>query len=177
MSSRVRKSITTIAVASLVAAGALSAESPSASAAPPGVSTSQSLGLAQVSGADYDALFALGVQVYERVTIRAVPNLYPPGNELVLRRLTTPREGKPGSKRYGFIGQRLPAVFSIPEGGRWVGGRFYRNPGQLGGGLIQPLTPTTLQYPPRTQPLQALYFSTSTIGPLRGAAVVGPYYG
>lgn len=166
-----RMSATALAAAAVLGAGLTGV--PVAAAAPQAPVTR----VADLGDVSYDALFTVGVQVYERVMIRPVENLSPPGNQLVLRRVATPRDGVPGSKRYGFLGQQLPTAFTVPEGGRWAGGTFTPNPGELGSGLLIPLNPRTLERAARPGQLQALYFSTGSIGPLRGAALVGLYYG
>ncbi|ALG83314.1 hypothetical protein ACH46_00820 [Gordonia phthalatica] len=120
---------------SAAAVGLVFGSAPQAAAQPPTPHRVDQLG-----DIVYDQLFTVGVQVYERVETRRqtvyapqpVTNYIP-----VLRRLHSPREGKPGSLRYGFLGSPLPEAFATQ-------GTLGRSSARLGTGHIVTLNPRTL---------------------------------
>lgn len=95
----------------------------------------------QLGDFTYAQLFAVGVQVYERVETRrstvytpAATTLYTP----ILERLHSPRDGRRGTLRYGFIGSQLPAAFATQ-------GTLHRPSPRLGSGRVSKLDPKTLE--------------------------------
>ncbi|MGV9826988.1 hypothetical protein [Gordonia sp. NPDC003429] len=109
-----------VALAALtIAGGAGAAVTPQASAAPSAAATQPGIHrVDQLGDVTYQALFAAGVQVYEFVGFYKQTDAYnPPLYYTVLRKLHNPREGKAGSKRYGFLGfgpgTVLPELFGM----------------------------------------------------------------
>ncbi|MBM7369468.1 hypothetical protein [Gordonia hydrophobica] len=105
---RVGRSVAGLAAAIAVAVAYVGVAAP-ATAAPgiPGVTAHQ------VASAPYSALFTMGVQVYERV--QYIPE---PGSRyrtMIMKRLYRPTDGKRGSARYAFLGDRLPSSFLVAE--------------------------------------------------------------
>ncbi|RPA57694.1 hypothetical protein EF294_17625 [Gordonia oryzae] len=68
----------------------------------------------QIGDLSYQAMFAVGVQVFEYAGV--IEERYNDDSTIyytVLRKLHTPAQGTPGSRRYGFIGAALPATFAM----------------------------------------------------------------
>ncbi|WP_333617919.1 hypothetical protein [Dietzia sp.] len=110
----------------------------------------------------YTQLFAVGVQVYERVELQEKQFdedrvLYTP----ILERLHSPSGGEPGSLRYGFIGSPLPEAFSSP-------GTFDKPSMMLGSGHISSVDPTTHE---------TLQFLGTCVGDPNGGRPIGPLAG
>lgn len=123
---------------------------------------------AQLQDVTFTALFGLGIQVYEEVTVRPIDSDISPGGERVLRRLPSAADGDPSRRHYAFLGAPLPEAFSTSFG--------TVDTGDLRGGLIIALDPVTYQ---RIDPqrFMALYVPVGPLGAVAGAAIAGPYYG
>lgn len=117
----------------------------------------------------YDQLFAVGVQVYERVTVKK-ELVNSPGPTVfylpVLKQLHSPRDGKPGALRYGFIGSPLPEAFTTQP---------IANPSwpRLGTGHITPVDPVTYESPGFSELCVGDMTDGRPIGPLAGGSLAG----
>ena len=168
--SRSRRGVVAALAAATIASGAAVATAPSAHAAPtqPGIHQVDQLG-----DLTYQALFGAGVQVYEyATTVRGTSDstgITPRYYYTVLRKLHNPREGKPGSLRYGFVGlgpgTQLPEVFALYS-------RLHPEPHNLGNFYfrVNPQTLQPLSYDPHPLPCPKLI--SGPIGPLTGGAAI-----
>ena len=146
--------------ATAVAIAALTPFAPGAAAAPapPPI-------VHQVAGAPYSWLFDAGLQVYEQVDYRPSPEPHVPIGTFVMRRLHGPDDGRPGTPRYVYVGQRLPEAFEVS--GEW--GAPHRQ-----SGFLLPLDPTTLKrVDDRNGPRpQMIWLVAGRIGEIAGIGLV-----
>lgn len=118
-----------------------------------------------VASAPYSALFSMGVPVYERVQF-----IREPGSRtrtMILRRLYRPTDGKRGSARFVFLGDRLPTSFLISEDWARTGTPT---------GLVVPMTRKSRGNPP-TPKYQAVTTVTGPVGELRAIGWSHRYMG
>ncbi|QUD82023.1 hypothetical protein J8M97_20095 [Gordonia polyisoprenivorans] len=159
-----RRRVAAALVAMTVAGGTTVALAPAASAAPPTASGIHRVD--ELGDLSYQALFAVGVQVYEYAGVIRENNPYnPPLFYTVLRRLHTPTQGTPGSRRYGFLGAALPETFAMyPSAG---GPAVLAQPGGIFG-----VNPRTLTLTPNSHLSQCLNYPVGPIGPLTGGGAL-----
>ena len=161
---RLRRALgrTVAAAAAVVTVGtSLSVVSAPASAAPaiPGITAHQ------VASAPYGALFSMGAPVYERVQFIKEPG----GSRraMIMRRLYRPTDGKRGSARYVFLGDRLPSSFIIAE---------QRGSHGTPTGLVVPMTRKS-RGTPRTPRYQSVAPLTGPVGEVRAVSWSHRYLG
>ncbi|MGB3303269.1 hypothetical protein [Gordonia sp. (in: high G+C Gram-positive bacteria)] len=118
----------------------------------------------QVASAPYSALFNMGVPVYERVAFIREPGSH--SRTMIMKRLRRASEGKRGSARYVFLGDRLPNSFLVGED-------WSRNGTPQG--LVVPLTRKSKRHRP-TQ-YQAVTTLTGPVGEVRAIAWSHRYLG
>lgn len=140
---------------------ALSVVPAAATAAPalPGASAQQ------VASAPYGALFSMGVPVYERVQFIREPNST--RRAMVMRRLYRPTDGKRGSARYVFLGDRLPTSFIVAE---------QRGSHGTPTGLVVPMTRKS-RGTPKTPRYQSVSPLTGPVGEVRAISWSHRYLG
>ncbi|MGB6244325.1 MULTISPECIES: hypothetical protein [Gordonia] len=119
----------------------------------------------QVASAPYGALFALGAPVYERVMFIKEPDAH--SRTMIMRRLHRPTDGKRGSARYVFLGDRLPESFLVSED-------WSRNGTPQG--LVVPLTRKSRGRPP-TPRYQSVTTISGPVGEIRAIAWSHRYLG
>ncbi|WHU46231.1 hypothetical protein QNM97_19835 [Gordonia sp. L191] len=120
----------------------------------------------QLGDLSYQAMFAVGVQVYEYAgVIEEHSSVNPPTYYTVLRKLHTPAQGTPGSRRYGFVGAALPATFAMyPTLG---------HPSVLAhSSFIFGVNPSRMTILPGTGLSQCLSFTIGPVGPLTGGGAL-----
>lgn len=163
--SRSRRTLAAAVVAACAAVLASLVTAPSASAAPPDPVTAS---MEQIGDATYAMLFHTGLQIYEVAAVRPVENLYPPGNEMVLRRLYSADEGIPGAPRFAFVGTALPEAFVVAHA--------WQQPG-VPSGLLMPADPVTLEEQPAYDNLRMVGYTSGPVGPFAGVGLSMPYLG
>ncbi|MGC4933074.1 hypothetical protein ACLQ3C_05275 [Gordonia sp. DT30] len=145
-----------VALAGSIATGTAS----TASAAPPAPAAVHDV--SQLDDITYSAAFGLGVQIYERT------GMYPqPGGAvaMMLRRVTSPRDGDPRLPKYALVGSPLPREFASYNGADEPDVLY-----QLGY-TIDPRTGKQVSPPP---PRLRLGLAVGRVGPFAGAAAVWP---
>ncbi|WP_182358380.1 hypothetical protein [Tomitella gaofuii] len=113
-------------------------------------------------------LYRSGLQVYEVAAVRAVENISPPADELVLRRVHSAGDGIPGAPRFVFVGTALPEAFVVAEAWEQPGVPY---------GVIVPADPVTLARLPLGDNLRMVSVLTGPLGPFAGAGMSSPYLG
>lgn len=141
------------AVTAVLAVGAAAAVHPAEASAAPAAASA--LTPHDVASAPYGALFSMGVPVYERVRFIREPGAH--SRTMIMQRLHRPTEGKRGSARYAFLGDRLPESFLVSED-------WSRNGTPQG--LVVPMTRKSRGRPP-TPKYQSITTVTGRVGELR----------
>ncbi|EGD53731.1 hypothetical protein [Gordonia neofelifaecis] len=118
-----------------------------------------------VASAPYGALFAMGAPVYERVKFIREPGAH--SRTMIMHRLHGPADGKRGTARYVFLGDRLPESFLVSED-------WSRNGTPQG--LVVPMTRKSRGKPP-TPKYQSITTLTGPVGEVRAVGWSHRYLG